>query len=93
MIISWIKDKLGITSLRILVAEQRLLINKLTGDLEDLMSKKNERVQKLIALHTMLSQQKRDMNGNVKFNNDQMVAALKVITEILKLDNIVSSGD
>jgi len=38
MIISWIMDKLGITSLRIQVAEQRLLIHKLTDDLEKLTS-------------------------------------------------------
>lgn len=55
------------------------------------MSKKNERVQKLIALHAMISQQKRDSNGNAKFNKDQLAAAELVITEILAIDKIVKA--
>jgi hypothetical protein len=53
------------------------------------MSKKNERVQKLIALHGMLKYQKRDRNGCAKFNEHQLAAACEVITDILKLDGIV----
>ena len=52
------------------------------------MSKKNERVAKLIALHDVLAQQKRDVNGNAKFNSDQLKAATDVIEQVLKLDNI-----
>lgn len=53
------------------------------------MSKKNERVQKLIALDELLRYQKRDKSGSAKFNKAQLDAASQVIAEILKLDNIV----
>lgn len=53
------------------------------------MSKKNERVQKLIAFDTMLRYQKRNRDGSAKFNQGQLDAAMQVIEEILRLDNIV----
>lgn len=53
------------------------------------MSKKNERVSKLIALYNMLKHQKRNRDGFAKFNKDQLDAADQVILEILKLDNII----
>ena len=53
------------------------------------MSKKNERVQKLIALDNMLSHQKRKKDGSATFNEQQLDAASEVIEQILKLDNIV----
>lgn len=54
MIISWIIDKLGITSLRIQLAEQRLLIHKLTDDLEKLTSEVHamDKVDIDVDLHT-----------------------------------------
>lgn len=52
------------------------------------MSKKNQRVQKLIALDNMLTQQTRSKDGSAKFNKEQLAAASQVIEEILKLDNI-----
>lgn len=52
------------------------------------MSKKNQRVQKLIALDNMLSNQKRNKNGSATFNKDQLDAAAEVIEQVLKLDNI-----
>ena len=53
------------------------------------MSKKQQRVAKLIALDNMLSQQKRGKDGSAKFNKDQLDAASEVIEAILKLDHIV----
>ena len=53
------------------------------------MSKKQERIQKLIALDNMLRYQKRDKNGSARFNNGQLAAANEVIEQLLKLDNIV----
>lgn len=53
------------------------------------MSKKNERVQRLIALDTMLQHQHRVPDGSAKFSKEQLDAAHQVITEILALDNIV----
>lgn len=53
------------------------------------MGKKNERVQKLIALDNMLRYQKRNKDGSAKFNQGQLDAAMQVIVEVLKLDNIV----
>lgn len=52
------------------------------------MSKKNERVQKLIALDNMLRHQKRKKDGSATFNEQQLDAASEVIEQILKLDNI-----
>lgn len=54
-------------------------------------SNKNERVKKLIALHEMISQQKRDSSGNAKFNKEQLSAAELVITEVLAIDKIVKA--
>lgn len=56
------------------------------------MSKKNERVQKLIALDTMFRHQNRSRDGGAKFNKDQLEAAHRVIVEVLKLDNIVAAN-
>lgn len=56
------------------------------------MTKKNERVQKLIALDNMLRQQKRNKAGEAKFNKEQLDAAHQVIVEVLKLDNIVAAS-
>jgi len=56
------------------------------------MSKKNERVAKLIALYNMLHHQKRDRDGRAKFNKEQLGAADQVILEVLKLDGIVPAG-
>lgn len=56
------------------------------------MSKKNERVQKLIALDTMLTQQHRVPNGSAKFSKKQLDAAHQVIVDVLKLDNIVAAN-
>ena len=53
------------------------------------MSKKNERIAKLIALYNMLHYQKRDRDGQAKFNKEQLDAADQVILEVLKLDGIV----
>ncbi len=53
------------------------------------MSKKNERAQKLIALDHMIKHQKRNKDGEAKFNKDQLDAAMQVIEDILKLDGIV----
>jgi len=53
------------------------------------MSKKQERVQKLIALDEMLRYQKRSKYGSATFNKAQLDAAAQVIAEVLKLDNIV----
>lgn len=53
------------------------------------MSKKNERVQKLIALDNMIRHQNRNKDGDAKFNKGQLDAAMQVIEEILKLDGIV----
>ena len=52
------------------------------------MSKKNERVQKLISLDSMLKHQKRKKDGSATFNEQQLQAAGEVIGQILKLDNI-----
>lgn len=57
------------------------------------MSKKNERVQRLIALDNMLRYQKRSKDGSAKFNQGQLDAAMQVIAEVLKLDNIVPAND
>lgn len=56
------------------------------------MSKKNERVQKLIALDKMITQQNRSKAGEAKFNKEQLDAAHQVIVEVLKLDNIVAAN-
>jgi len=53
------------------------------------MSKKQERVQKLIALDNMIRHQKRSKSGDAKFNKGQLEAALQVLEEVLALDNIV----
>lgn len=55
------------------------------------MSKKNERVQKLIALDNMIRHQNRSKDGSAKFNEGQLNAAMQVIEEVLKLDHIVSA--
>jgi hypothetical protein len=52
------------------------------------LSKKNQRVQKLIALDKMLKHQKRNKDGSAKFNKEQLDAASEVIEQILKLDHI-----
>ena len=52
------------------------------------MSKKNERVQKLIALDNMLRHQRRKKGGSATFNKEQLDAASEVIEQKLKLDNI-----
>jgi hypothetical protein len=56
------------------------------------MSKKKERVTKLIALDTMIRHQKRSKAGNATFDKGQLDAALQVIGEVLKLDHI-TCGD
>ena len=58
-------------------------------DREKIMSKKNQRVQKLIALENMIRHQTRNKDGSAKFVQEQLDAAIEVIEEILKLDNIV----
>ena len=55
------------------------------------MSKKNERVQKLIALDNMIRHQKRNKNGEAKFNKGQLDAAMQVIEDILKMDGVVKA--
>ena len=57
------------------------------------MNNKKERVQKLIALDTMIRHQKRSKYGDATFNKGQLDAALQVIGEVLKLDNIVNMND
>jgi len=52
------------------------------------MSKKKERINKLIALDTMIRHQKRSRNGGATFNKGQLDATLQVIGEVLKLDDI-----
>ena len=53
------------------------------------MTKKKERVAKLIALDNMIRHQSRNKSGGAKFNKEQLDAAMEVIEQILKLDNIV----
>ena len=55
------------------------------------MSKKRERVAKLIALDSMLRHQNRSKNGSATFNKDQLDAAALVIEQVLRLDNIVNA--
>ena len=57
------------------------------------MSKKNERVQKLIALDAMIRNQKRSKEGAAKFNRHQLDTALEVIEQVLRLDNIIHIKD
>jgi len=52
------------------------------------MSKKQERVGKLIALSECLSGPKSANKKNVTYERGQIDACLKVIEDILKLDNI-----
>lgn len=52
------------------------------------MSKKNERVQKLIALDNMFRNQKRRKDGSAVFNKEQLEASLEVFEQILFLDGI-----
>ena len=52
------------------------------------MTKKKERITKLIALDTMIRHQKRTKSGDATFNQEQLDAALQVIGEVLKLDHI-----
>ncbi len=52
------------------------------------MSKKNQRVQKLIALDNMLRNQTRSKDGSAKFIKEQLDAASQVLEEVLKLDGI-----
>ena len=55
------------------------------------MSKKNERAKKLIALDNMIRHQKRNKNGEAKFNKGQLDAAMQVIDGILKIDGVVKA--
>jgi hypothetical protein len=55
------------------------------------LSNKQQRIRKLIALDRMLSQQKRNKQGEAKFNKDQLDAAAEVISQVLKLDHIVKA--
>jgi hypothetical protein len=52
------------------------------------MSKKQERIQKLISLDSIIRHQKRNKDGSARFNNDQLTVVGKLIEQILKLDNI-----
>lgn len=52
------------------------------------MSKKNERVQKLVALDNMLRHQSRNKHGGATFTKAQLIAASEVLEQVLKLDNI-----
>lgn len=56
------------------------------------MSKKNQRIQKLIALDSMLRHQKRSKTGSATFQKEQLDAAGQVIAEILKLDHVVPAN-
>lgn len=51
-------------------------------------SKKNERVQKLVALHNLLKHQKRSKDGSATFNEEQLKVACNCIEEVLRIDNI-----
>ncbi len=53
------------------------------------ISKKSERVGKLIALDNMIRHQKRKKDGSAVFQKEQLDAAMQVIGEVLKLDHIV----
>ena len=55
------------------------------------MSKKKERVAKLIALDNMLRYQKRTRDGAATFNKGQLDSALQVLEEVLKLDHVVKA--